>query len=304
MTTSQPLYQDLCPELDSASDDQPINDSPAEDQSAVQAPVPGAGGWPLDWPEHPPGQRPPVPPPPPRNWPPQYGQLAPPQLGHALLIPPPQFGRLPQATRMAQIIQPARSHTHLGGPGPQPQSSLADRAAPVQQHGVGAEAIPPLGSPDVHTPPPAGQLPGPPVGFGARAISFLIDFVAPIIVLSLLLSIAVTTGSTALSLVIAVVGFLALLGFGISNSSYLQGVTGQSLGKRVARTKLVDAATGQPVGFSRATARQIGHELEFGAGYLRPLWDGRRQTVADKIARTVVVRVGAATEDRSGNGRP
>jgi hypothetical protein len=37
-------------------------------------------------------------------------------------------------------------------------------------------------------------------------------------------------------------------------------------------------------------ARQICHGLKFGIGYLWPLWDGKRQTFADKIVGTVVIR--------------
>jgi uncharacterized RDD family membrane protein YckC len=141
-------------------------------------------------------------------------------------------------------------------------------------------------------------------------ISSLIDYVAPAIVLSLLLSLGTVTGSTAWHLVLATVAYLGLLGFVIWNSGYLQGTTGRSLGRRVARTKLVTIETSQPAGFGRTVARQICHGLELGIGYLWPLWDGKRQTFADKIVGTVVIRVdpeierGAAAEDRSGNGTP
>ncbi len=163
--------------------------------------------------------------------------------------------------------------------------------------------MPPLGSVDVGV-LAADRVPGPLAGFGARAISSLIDYVAPVIVVNLLWFIDVTTGSTALSLVLTVVGWLGLLGFAVWNSGYLQGTTGQSLGRRVAKTKLVNVETGRLIGFGPAVLRQICHGLEFGIGYLWPLWDGTRQTFADKIAGTVVIRVGAATDDHSGNGQP
>lgn len=116
----------------------------------------------------------------------------------------------------------------------------------------------------------------------------MIDYVGPVIVLNLVLAI----GGTAWRATLAVVGSLGLLGFGLWNSGYLQGTTGQSLGRRVANTKLVMMETGQPVGVGRAVVRQICHVLEFGIGYLWPLWDGKRQTFADKIVGTVVVRAG------------
>ncbi len=153
-------------------------------------------------------------------------------------------------------------------------------------------------------------VPQPLAGFGARAISFLIDYVAPVILANLLLSLGIATGSSAWRPALAAVGCLGLLGFGVWNSGYLQGATGRSLGRRVANTKLVTIETGQPVGFGRAVARQICHGLEFGIGYLWPLWDGKRQTFADKIVKTVVIRVdprtGAdvPTEDRTGSATP
>jgi hypothetical protein len=119
----------------------------------------------------------------------------------------------------------------------------------------------------------------------------LIDYVAPAIVLNLLLSLGAVTGGMAWRLVLAVVGSLGILGFGIWNSGYLQGTTGRSVGRWVARTKLVMIGNGQPVGFGRSLTRQICHGLEFGIGYLWPLWDGKRQTFADKIVGTVVIRV-------------
>jgi uncharacterized RDD family membrane protein YckC len=145
------------------------------------------------------------------------------------------------------------------------------------------------------------ELPGlqaPLADFGTRTVSFLIDFVAPVIVLNLLLAIGVATGSVASSRVLTVVGYLVLLSFGVWNSGYLQGTTGQSLGRRVAKTALVRTGTGRPVGFGRAVARQLCHGLEFGIGYLRPLWDGHRQTVADKIVGTVVILSATRPKDR------
>ncbi|MDT7595036.1 MAG: hypothetical protein QOJ06_582 [Pseudonocardiales bacterium] len=147
-------------------------------------------------------------------------------------------------------------------------------------------------------------------GFGARVISCLIDYVAPVIVLNLVISLGVVYGSPTWPPVLGAVGYLGLLIFWIWNSGYLQGSTGQSLGRRLAHTKLVSVETGQPVGFGSAMARQICHGVEFGIGYLWPLWDVKRQTFADKISDTVVIRIdpptgaGAPTQDRTGSKAP
>jgi len=84
---------------------------------------------------------------------------------------------------------------------------------------------------------------------------------------------------------------LALWGW---NRWWRMGSTGQSLGKGATRTRMVDATTGEPVGFGRALLRDVAHLfldwLPLGLGFLWPLWDARRQTFADKVVGTVVVR--------------
>jgi uncharacterized RDD family membrane protein YckC len=147
-------------------------------------------------------------------------------------------------------------------------------------------------------------VPGPLADFGTRAISSLIDYVIPVIALNVLFTIGVATGIVTLSPMLTVVGYLGLFAFIGWNSCYRQGTTGQSVGRRGARTKLVEIKTGQPIGFGRAVLRQFCHNLEFFIGYLWPLGDDKRQTFADKIVGTVVIRVEDTTEDRSGNSSP
>ena len=75
---------------------------------------------------------------------------------------------------------------------------------------------------------------------------------------------------------------------------YQQGLTGQTVGKKLVGLVLVRESDAQPVGPSVSIGRWLTHILDAlpcGAGYFSPLWDGRRQTFADKIFRTVVVDV-------------
>ncbi|GAA0692438.1 hypothetical protein GCM10010193_53730 [Kitasatospora atroaurantiaca] len=74
--------------------------------------------------------------------------------------------------------------------------------------------------------------------------------------------------------------------------TYLQGVKGQSLGQRAVNIRLVSEATGQPIGWGMAFVRQLCHFLDglCCIGYLWPLWDAKKQTFADKIMNTVVVK--------------
>jgi uncharacterized RDD family membrane protein YckC len=85
----------------------------------------------------------------------------------------------------------------------------------------------------------------------------------------------------------------------VYNRWYLQGTTGQSWGKRRHRLRLVRMADKQPIGFRAAFKRGLAHLLDIatlGVGYLLPLWDKRRQTLADKVMRTVVI-----SEDKPGS---
>jgi uncharacterized RDD family membrane protein YckC len=73
-----------------------------------------------------------------------------------------------------------------------------------------------------------------------------------------------------------------------------QGNTGQTVGKKALGLKLVDGISGQPVGPGKAFLRQITHALDFLAcfiGYLWPLWDEKKQTFADKINNTYVIKL-------------
>jgi uncharacterized RDD family membrane protein YckC len=86
--------------------------------------------------------------------------------------------------------------------------------------------------------------------------------------------------------------YLIALGLGLYNQVYLQGTTGQSWGKRMLNLKLVGMSDGQPIGPLMAFVRGLAHFVDAiicDIGFLFPLWDARRQTLADKIMSTVVL---------------
>nr|WP_238353227.1 RDD family protein [Kribbella solani] len=88
--------------------------------------------------------------------------------------------------------------------------------------------------------------------------------------------------------------YLVGLGLAIWNIIIRQGSTGQTVGKQVLGLKLVGADTGQPLGAGKTFLRQITHVLDGAAcylGYLWPLWDEKRQTFADKINNTYVIKL-------------
>jgi uncharacterized RDD family membrane protein YckC len=88
------------------------------------------------------------------------------------------------------------------------------------------------------------------------------------------------------------IGLAAVIGLAylVWNYGYRQGTTGSSIGKSIMKFKVVSEKTGQPIGFGMSIVRQLAHIID-GAicyiGYLFPLWDAKRQTIADKIMTTV-----------------
>ena len=95
-------------------------------------------------------------------------------------------------------------------------------------------------------------------------------------------------------------GNIAWVAFAVWNAIYLQGTTGQTLGKRVVGTQLVRKVRRHPgtehlVAPGPATAllrriAQILDSLSLGIGYLAPLWTQRRQTFGDLLSQTVVIK--------------
>jgi uncharacterized RDD family membrane protein YckC len=92
---------------------------------------------------------------------------------------------------------------------------------------------------------------------------------------------------------LAVLGYIAAVGFGIWNVVFRQGTTGQTIGKQIIGIKLIRELDGQPVGAGMSFLRALAHILDSLAcyvGWLWPLWDAKKQTFADKVCNTVVVQ--------------
>ena len=93
---------------------------------------------------------------------------------------------------------------------------------------------------------------------------------------------------------IVILGYLALLSIlaiTVYNRWY-KGGQGQSYGKKWLGLTLVDASTGRPIGTVRAFVRDLAHLLDSFicyVGWLFPLWDPKRQTIADKVLTTIVI---------------
>lgn len=100
------------------------------------------------------------------------------------------------------------------------------------------------------------------------------------------------TGASALGQLSVGVASILVLAYVVWNYGYRQGTTGSSIGKSVLNFKVVSEKTGQPIGFGMSIVRQLAHIIDSAIcyiGYLFPLWDAKRQTIADKLINTVCV---------------
>jgi uncharacterized RDD family membrane protein YckC len=95
-------------------------------------------------------------------------------------------------------------------------------------------------------------------------------------------------------IVLLVVGGLIVFAFSLWQV-YKEGTTGQTIGKKAVGIRVLREADGSTLGFGMAFVRRLAHFLDSiscGIGYLWPLWDAKKQTFADKVTSTVVVKAG------------
>jgi RDD family protein len=104
--------------------------------------------------------------------------------------------------------------------------------------------------------------------------------------------------STTAWIIVSVCILIALV-FVLWNFVVRQGNTGSSIGKQMMKFKVVGEldprdswGTQQPIGAGKSFIRQIAHGIDAAIcyiGFLFPLWDAKRQTIADKLMKTVCV---------------
>ncbi len=98
-------------------------------------------------------------------------------------------------------------------------------------------------------------------------------------------------GSAATRITGVVVVVVGALGVTVWNRWYRGGPTGQSWGRKIMGLQLVRDADGQPPGIRASVVRDLAHLLDClicFVGWFFPLWDPKRQTIADKLAHTLV----------------
>lgn len=127
-----------------------------------------------------------------------------------------------------------------------------------------------------------------------RALGFLIDtaiLVGGMIVVYLVATILHLINYQ-LGELVKLAGYLAVIALTLRNQVIVQGSTGQSIGKKQIGIKLILEQSGRPPGVGLTFVRGIAHFLDgiCVIGYLWPLWDEKKQTFADKIMTSIVVR--------------
>lgn len=145
---------------------------------------------------------------------------------------------------------------------------------------------------------PAGGVPAPIndslASWGDRVVATLIDF---IVVAGLWLVVNIVGWilgivSDALGGLVALLGNLIISLYGLY-LGFLEGEKGQSPGKALRGLKVIKEADGQLLGGGMGIVRKIAHAIDSFVcllGYLLPLVDVKKQTIADKLLQTVVVK--------------
>lgn len=188
--------------------------------------------------------------------------------------------------------------------------------------------VPPPPPGDYPPPPPGNYPPPPPGGYPAypaatpvgnlppqayaswivRVVALLIDVLPAVLIAGVGAGVLLATADTvcvgfddgaactstasAFGVLVSVALHLAAFAYQLWNRGYRQGTTGKSIGKSVMKIKLVSEASGQPIGFGMSFVRDIAHLVDAVicyVGFLFPLWDAKRQTLADKMISTVVL---------------
>ncbi|MEZ5232136.1 MAG: RDD family protein [Acidimicrobiales bacterium] len=215
-------------------------------------------------------------------------------------MPPPGNSNEPPGYTPPPSFPPPGGTTPPGFP---PPGAPGGMTPPGGATPPGGGFSPPGGgysAPGGYTPPQSygspmgfGGTPGPLAEWPQRALGGLIDYVGPGIVIYILFF---ATRSLAIFFLL----WLVLLGWSVYNA-YLNGTTGQSIGKKVVGLKVVSEQTGQVLGAGMGIVRwligvAIGIIPCLGTIFqivnlLFPLWDAKKQTLHDKAVKSVVITV-------------
>lgn len=143
-------------------------------------------------------------------------------------------------------------------------------------------------------------------GWAPRFLAYVLDHLlslVPLLVGIVLANVVLGLGTdhstgeapTVVNVVGPSLGMLAMVGgiaLAVWNRGIRQGRTGRSLGKSAAGIRLVRQQDGGTAGTGTALLRDVAHIADgpLYLGFLWPLWDPERQTFADKMVSTVVIK--------------
>jgi len=125
------------------------------------------------------------------------------------------------------------------------------------------------------------QTPSSLASWGTRALGLLVDYL-PILILG-----ALAAFSVVLRYLLGVISFAYFYFY----LGYLDGTTGQTPGKRLLGTRVVNQE-GNLIGAGAGIGRKFAHIVDSIIcliGWFLPLFDEKRQTIADKMLDTYVV---------------
>ena len=119
---------------------------------------------------------------------------------------------------------------------------------------------------------------------GQRVVAALIDLIAIPVGLSIVGNII-----GRISGILGLMFFLVQLGYIWVYLPYMEGTTGQTIGKKSQNIKVISPETGAPVGFGMAWVRYFVNYIICGLGWLFPFVDSQKQTLGDKVSKGITV---------------
>ncbi|MCW2615548.1 MAG: hypothetical protein JWN08_2542 [Frankiales bacterium] len=130
--------------------------------------------------------------------------------------------------------------------------------------------------------PPSGAWAGPPLAsWGRRLAGYLIDSIIVGVVSSVFTNVDANLGT--------LVNLALFITFGV-----LTGIKGQTPGRQLMKISVVKEVDGTYLGAGAGVGRAFLHVLDalpLLLGFFWPIWDRKNQTFADKIIKSVVIRV-------------
>jgi len=127
--------------------------------------------------------------------------------------------------------------------------------------------------------------------WGLRFLATLVDGLV-LMVAYLPAVIGAAIGGDSASAIFGLITIVAVIGV-IIWMLIQEGKTGQTIGKKALGIRLLREIDGRPLGVGMAFVRRLAHFLDSMAcylGWLWPLWDSKKQTFADKVCSSVVVK--------------